>query len=92
MSKAIPILLSEQILTDNNLPDLPVLISINDKENITIKAKGYADYCSAKGDGYPILIEQASGNLRIVIWGDVNKEDPTHIIELDGAKESNRKE
>jgi hypothetical protein len=26
-----------------------------------------------------------------VVWADINQEDPTHIIDLEGARESNRK-
>ena len=58
--------------------------------SIYISPKGYGDACSADGCGIPALIEVYEGELRIIIWGDINKEDPTHTISLEGARESNR--
>lgn len=75
---------------DGKIKPLPIRVEVNGNENILIRAKGYGDFCSADGEGYPILIEQGNGVLRVVIWGDINQEDPTHIIELGDAKESNR--
>jgi len=39
--------------------------------------------------GSPIWIEMKNGKLRVVVWGDINQEDPTHIIpiDLEGAKD-----
>jgi hypothetical protein len=38
----------------------------------------------------PILLERHQGKMRLVIWADINQQDPTHIIDLSGALESNR--
>lgn len=57
---------------------------------IQIKAKGYGDNLSADDDGVPIIIEQFNGELRVVVWGDINQEDATDIISLEGAKEIKR--
>jgi hypothetical protein len=67
-----------------------VLENING--SIYISPEGYGDACSADGCGIPALIEVYEGELRIIIWGDINQEDPTHIISLEGARESARKE
>ena len=61
-------------------------------QGILIRPEGYGEKTAEKGQGSPILIEQYKGNLRVMIWGDINKEEPTHIIELDKAKEANRNE
>jgi hypothetical protein len=44
------------------------------------------------GDYPPIIIEWWDGVPRIVIWGDINDQDPTHIIDMSKALESNRHE
>lgn len=60
--------------------------------SIEIRPIGYGDCTSKKGYGCPVIIERWEGDLRLVVWGDINKEDPTHIISLEGAKESLRKD
>jgi len=42
--------------------------------------------------GCPIWLEVYQGKLRVHIWADVNKEDPTHSIDLEVARETARKE
>ena len=63
-----------------------------DRDRILIRPAGYGDLFSIDGEGWPILFEIAEGRPRLVIWGDINQEEPTHIFELkDSAKESNRR-
>lgn len=62
-----------------------------EKFGINITPKGYGDYSANDGEGMPIFIEIVDGELRLVVWNDINKQDPL-IISLEGAKESNRKE
>jgi len=57
---------------------------------IAIMPEGYGDMCSPDGRGMPVLIERFNGELRVVIWGDINQEDQTHIISLEGAREELR--
>ncbi len=45
-----------------------------------------------KGDRSIVGFEVWEGELRCLVWADINQEDPTHIINLDGAKVTNRKE
>ena len=58
---------------------------------ICISAEGYSDGCSVK-DGQIAMLEVWEGELRLVVWSDINQEDPTHIISLEGAKIENREE
>lgn len=55
-----------------------------------IAAEGYGEKCSDVNYSHPVLIELYEGELRVVIWNDINKEDPTHIISLEGAKDDKR--
>ena len=60
------------------------------KQGIFILPEGYGDYDSFEGQGTPILIEQCRGVVRVVVWGDINDMEPTHIVDIEGAKEDNR--
>lgn len=61
-------------------------------DGILIKPKGYGDFCTENGYGTPVLIELCNGHPRVVVWSDINQEDPTHIISLKEAQESCREE
>ena len=56
-------------------------------DGITIRHAGTACY---DGDYSPIVIEWYDGVPRIIIWADINDQDPTHIIDMSKALESNR--
>lgn len=85
---------SEMVCTEkDDEHDRQVNIRIKDDgDTILIKPEGYGDFCSMDGDGMPILIEMWNDALRAVVWGDINQEDPTHIISLEDAKEELREE
>ncbi len=38
----------------------------------------------------PILLERHRGTVRLLVWADINQEEPTHVIDLSGAKETAR--
>ena len=56
-----------------------------------IRADGYSDYCSQHGHGEQVMIENRHGVPHVIIWADINDEDPTHIVSLAGAAESERR-
>jgi len=69
---------------------VPVHISIN-AMNLFLSPKGLGDHYSRPGEGSPILLTlKEDETLEVVIWGDVNQEDPTHTIDLSGAEEERR--
>lgn len=57
---------------------------------IWIRPEGYGDCGSQDGCGFPIKIEYYDKSVRVVVWGDINKEDPTVNVKLDDARESCR--
>ena len=57
-----------------------------------IRAEGYGDAVSEDDSGTPVVIELFQGKLRIVAWADINEEDHTHLIELEGARLENRED
>ena len=58
---------------------------------IWIQPQGYGDKCSADGAGWPIAIEIWQGRLRLIVFDDINEEEP-QIIDLEKSKESCRLE
>lgn len=57
---------------------------------LLIGAKGYGEMTAMDGGGYPILLEYHEGELRLMVWADINQEEPTHVISLEGAREDAR--
>ncbi len=57
---------------------------------VSIYAEGHGDFGSAEGHGTPVFLELHRGRLRLLVWDDINREDPTHDIDLSGATESRR--
>ena len=55
-----------------------------------LRPDGTGDLCS-QGFGFPVMLEYYEKSIRLVVWSDINQEDPTHIIPLEGALESARK-
>ncbi len=60
-----------------------------DSSTISIFPEGYGDFGSADGHGCPVFLELYEGRLRLIVFADINEQDPT-IIELDGAREERR--
>ena len=58
--------------------------------NLCLRFNGYGDSSSEDGHGCPVMIEFYNNELRVVVWGNINEQDPTHIIPLTKAKESLR--
>lgn len=58
-----------------------------DVDGITVQHEGTGCQC---GDFPPIFIEWYDGKPRIIIWADINEEEPTHIIDMSGALEKHR--
>lgn len=76
---------------DKSTLDLKLEVSPSDRL-LVIGAEGYGEMTANPGEGHPILVEYHEGKLRVLIWADINQEDPTDIIDLSGALESNRED
>lgn len=69
---------------------LPIRIEV-DNQGVTVKAEGYGDAGTVDGEGAPVFLEWYDGRLWLRVWADINSEDPTHNICLEGARESARR-
>ena len=57
---------------------------------LLIGVQGYGEMTAEDGQAHPILLERFHGKLRLIVWGDINEENPTHIIDLEPAREDAR--
>lgn len=60
--------------------------------SLSIGVPGYGDATSIDGRGVVAILERWEGRLRLLVWSDIDEEEPTHIIDLEGARESARRE
>jgi hypothetical protein len=88
--------MSEKTYTINikeQCPDAPLLeIKVNilsEGGQIWIQPQGYGEKCAADGEGFPIGIEIWQNRLRLLVFDDINREDP-QIIDLEKARETAR--
>lgn len=66
-------------------PDSPY----DDAAAITLKIAGH-ETCNGIDDAV-VLLELYEGVPRLIVWADINSEEPTHIIDLSGADKKKRK-
>lgn len=64
-------------------------VEVRKKGNLVeIGAVGYGEAAAAPGQGFPIVLEYYDGKLVLRVWSNINSEDPTHTIDMQGALES----
>ena len=69
----------------------PVTVTVeNYNLALTVHPKGYEVFDD--DDSAPILLERQEGKLRLIVWADINDQEPTQIIDLEGARVDVRKE
>lgn len=56
-----------------------------------IHVEGYGQSSFLPGFEAPLYVELYQGKLMLYVWADINNEEPTHVIDLEGARESKRK-
>jgi len=71
-------------------PPIEIKVKIlSEGGQIWIQPDGYGEKCSADGEGFPIGIEIWQSRLRLIVFDDINREDP-QIIDLEKARETAR--
>lgn len=80
----------EDVDSDDGSENIEVTIE-HTGVSLYIGVKGYGDHGSQDGCGFPIKLELWEGKLQLLVWDDINEQDPV-IIDLEKAKESNRTE
>jgi len=80
-------------LKDNAGGENPRTVGVNIEFTngfLCIAPDGYGEYDAADGHGQPILLEVWEGQLRVILFSDINNQDP-QIIVMEGAREDKRK-
>jgi len=75
--------------SDSLLPSKIKVKILSEGGQIWIQPEGYGEKCIADGEGLPIGIEIWQGRLRLVVFNDINSEEP-QIIDLENAKKTCR--
>ena len=71
-------------------PSIEIKVNIlSEGGQIWIQPAGFGEKCAMDGHGWPIGIEIWQGRLRLIVFDDINREDP-QIIDLDKARETCR--
>ena len=74
-------------------PDVsPIKIKVNilsEGGQIWIQPNGYGEKCAMDDEGWPVGIEIWQGRLRLIVFDDINTEEP-QIIDLETARETAR--
>lgn len=66
-------------------------VTISD-QGIFIHIDGHGDKVMEDDASQPIMVEQYDGQVRVVVWSDINQEDPTDTINMDGARVERRED
>ena len=74
--------------SDKNGRRIHVDVSDNNGQ-LFLRPRGYGDQSSEDGSGWPVLLEIWEGQLRVVLWTDINQADP-QIISMEDALEERR--
>ena len=74
--------------TDSEQSEIKVNI-LSEGGQIWIQPEGYGEKCAMDNEGWPVGIEIWQSRLRLIVFDDINREEP-QIIDLEKARENNR--
>lgn len=63
-----------------------------DKHGIEIRPVGCGTFTMMDGSSGPIYFEVHENTPKLYVWDDINEEEPSHVISLEGSRESLRKD
>lgn len=78
----------KELSSEHSPVEIPVHL-LCEHGKLWIRPNSYGDASSSDGHGFPVALEIWRGRLRLVVFDDINSEDPK-IIDLENAKESCR--
>lgn len=81
-----------QIADVSNDSDPQTVVVTSARDGLTISPEGFGVKTMEDDFNGIILLEKYEGRLRLLVWGDINEEDPTHIIDLEQARLSARRD
>lgn len=72
--------------TQDSEGDITGTAKNQDSLGLSISLNGFSDCSSEDNLGCLVYIENYDNNLQVRIYGDINKDEPTHNISLEGAR------
>jgi hypothetical protein len=75
---------------EGKAPDLEVEVEC-DGLALWVRPVGYGNNAFQDGHGSPILLENRGGTPNLRVWSDINQEEATHRVNLEGASEKERR-
>lgn len=63
---------------------------ISNDIGLAFRFEGYSDCCSEDSKGFPVFLENYEGQVSIRVSSNINSEEPTHVINLSGARNDRR--
>lgn len=72
-------------------PDLKCELSLG-YDGVGLRIDGHGVAGCADEFGFVVFVEQADGVARVLVYADINTDDPTHVIPLNDALIERRKE
>ena len=85
MKETFTITLKEQCV-DAQPDDIKVKL-LSEGGQLWIQPDGYGEKCTADGYGCPVGMEIWQGRIRLIVFDNINSEDPL-IIDLENARET----
>ena len=76
---------------DDSRPAAELTVDLS-AQGCFIGVSGHGEKTSEQSAARPVMLELYRGEVRVIAWGDINQEDPTDFISLDGAREDRREE
>jgi len=73
---------------ETELSEIKVNI-LSEGGQIWIQPQGYGEKCAIDNEGWPVGIEIWQGRLRLIVFDNINREEP-QIIDLEKARETAR--
>lgn len=59
-------------------------------DGVSLRIAGYSDCNSTDDNGTLAWLEKLDGDLKLYVYADINREEPTHVISLEGARNDRR--
>jgi hypothetical protein len=80
------------LLEDRSNPKRPpVAVTLTaDEPGIGLKFEGYGTAAMPEGGGELVIVELFAGRMQMKVWADIKREQHTHLVEFDYAKEGRR--
>jgi len=75
---------------DGSQDEVTGTVIVDKSGMLNIRLDGFSDHSSEEDGGIPILLEYYEGSVIVRVYADINEDDPTDCVYLDGARNDKR--